>query len=121
MAPQLDETTPVNEQEYPNAQNTATLPSDRNVPSTYLQTRCPLCFGSNNSESGNLKVDTIVCLDANFQLKCQQDLDRHAGHWGETGSQDPFVVSPRTIELLQKDLEAWEAKILDLQPKKSPA
>ena len=30
-------------------------------------------------------------------------------------------MSPRTIELLQKDLEVWEAKILDLQPEKSSA
>ncbi|KAF9510726.1 hypothetical protein BS47DRAFT_1364322 [Hydnum rufescens UP504] len=121
VAPQLDETTPVNGREYSNAQNTATFPSDHNVPSTYLQTRCPLCFGSNSSENGDLKVDAIVCLDANFQLKCQRDLDQHAGHQGETGTQDPFVVSPRTIELSQRDLELWEAKILDLRPKKSSA
>ncbi|KAF9513277.1 hypothetical protein BS47DRAFT_1264529, partial [Hydnum rufescens UP504] len=86
-------------------------------PSTYLQTWCPLCFGSNSSENGDLKVDAIVCLNANFQLKHQQDLDQHAGHQGKTGTQDPFVVSPRTIELSWRDLELWEAKILDLRPK----
>ncbi|KAF9506841.1 hypothetical protein BS47DRAFT_1280706, partial [Hydnum rufescens UP504] len=90
-------------------------------PSTYLQTWCPLCFGSNSSENGDLKVDAIVCLDANFQLKRQRDLDRRAGHQGETGTQDPFVVSPRTIELSRRDLELWEAKILDLRPEKSSA
>jgi hypothetical protein len=37
--------------------------------------QCPLCFGSNNSGNGDLKVDTIVCLDVNFQLKHQRDLD----------------------------------------------
>jgi hypothetical protein len=119
--PLLDETTPVNERAYTNAQNTANVPSDRDVPSVYLQARCPLCFGSNNSENQYLKVDSIVCLDANFQLKRQRDLDRRTGHEGETGTQDPFVVSPRTVQLSRKDLEVWEAKVLDVRPEKSSA
>ncbi|KAF9520246.1 hypothetical protein BS47DRAFT_1370434 [Hydnum rufescens UP504] len=84
VAPQLDETTLVNGREYSNAQNTATFPSDHNVPSTYLQTRCPLCFGSNSSENGDLKVDAIVCLDANFQLKPQAGQKRKANETMES-------------------------------------
>ncbi|KAF9516417.1 hypothetical protein BS47DRAFT_1360268 [Hydnum rufescens UP504] len=58
--PSWTETTPVNGREYSNAQNTATFLSDHNIPSTYLQTWCPLCFGSNSSENGDLKVDAII-------------------------------------------------------------
>jgi hypothetical protein len=115
--PKLDESTPVNEREYTNAQSVPPS-SDIDYPSAYLRARCPLCFGGNNADTAALAVNSIICIDANFQLKRQRDLDRRVGHEGETGTQDPPVMSPRTIELSRKDLEAWEARVLDIRPTK---
>ncbi|KAF9504260.1 hypothetical protein BS47DRAFT_1368918 [Hydnum rufescens UP504] len=93
--------------------NTVTI---HDCPSIYLQSRCPLCFGCNNAEIGGLMVDSIVCIDANFQLKRQRDLDRRVGYQGETGTQDPHITSPRMIELSQEALEAWEQKVQGIRP-----
>ncbi|KAF9507794.1 hypothetical protein BS47DRAFT_1366398 [Hydnum rufescens UP504] len=110
-ASQLDVNTPVNKRYYSNAQGTVDTVTICDCPSIYLQSWCPLCFGSNNAEIGGLMVDSIVCIDANFQLKRQQDLDRRVGYQGETGTQDPHITSPRMIELSQEALEAWEQKV----------
>jgi hypothetical protein len=118
LVPKLDEKTPVNERQYLNAQSDVEASSDLDCPSAYLKSRCPLCFGGNNAEVGGLAVNSIICIDANFQLKRQRDLDRRAGHKGETGTQDAQVTSPRTIELSRKDLEAWEQRVLSLRPGK---
>ncbi|KAF9520230.1 hypothetical protein BS47DRAFT_1357705 [Hydnum rufescens UP504] len=115
-ASQLDVKTPVNECYYSNAQGTVDTVTIRDCPSIYLQSWCPLCFGSNNAEIRGLMVDSIVCIDVNFQLKRQRDLDRHVGYQGETGTQDPHITSPRMIELSQEALEAWEQKVQGIRP-----
>ncbi|KAF9504488.1 hypothetical protein BS47DRAFT_1308049 [Hydnum rufescens UP504] len=74
-ASQLDVKTPVNECYYSNVQGTVNTVTIHDCPSIYLQYQCPLCFSSNNAEIGGLMVDSIVCIDVNFQLKRQQDLD----------------------------------------------
>ncbi|KAF9504947.1 hypothetical protein BS47DRAFT_1368427 [Hydnum rufescens UP504] len=99
-ASQLDVKTPVNECYYSDVQGTVDTVTICDCPSIYLQSRCPLCFGSNNAEIRGLMVDSIVCIDANFQLKRQRDLDRRVG----------------TIELSQEALEAWEQKVRGIQP-----
>jgi Kyakuja-Dileera-Zisupton transposase/CxC1 like cysteine cluster associated with KDZ transposases len=114
--PELDGKTPVSERQYLNAQSDVMASSNLDCPSAYLKSRCPLCFGSNNAEVGGLSVNSIICIDANFQLKRQRDLDRRAGHKGETGAQDPIITSPKTIELSRKDLEAWETRVLSIRP-----
>lgn len=69
--PQVDTSTAVNERKYCNAQNptgpqAGTASHERDRPSPYLRSRCPLCFGGNNAEVLKLLVHLIVCIDANF-------------------------------------------------------
>ncbi|KAF9510920.1 hypothetical protein BS47DRAFT_1364244 [Hydnum rufescens UP504] len=107
----LDEVTPVNECVYQNAHNYIAPLVPRHEPSLYLQSHCPLCFGGNHTEQLGLLVSCIVCIDANFQLKCNRDLDRRMGHKGETGTWDPLVMSPWSTWLSDEHLAEWEAKI----------
>jgi hypothetical protein len=62
------------------------------------------------------RVQLIVCIDGNFQLKRIRDTDRRAGHEGETGSHDPAIASPSTIMLSRGYLEQWERKIEEIRP-----
>lgn len=62
------------------------------------------------------RVQLIVCLDANFQLKRIRDRDRRAGHEGKTGTRDPNIISPETIMLSREYLERWEQKVLGVRP-----
>jgi hypothetical protein len=64
-------------------------------------------------------VSCIICIDANFQLKCNCDLDQRMGHKGETGTQDPLVMLPWSIWLSNEHLAEWEVKINSMQPAKA--
>ncbi|KIJ65315.1 hypothetical protein HYDPIDRAFT_67719, partial [Hydnomerulius pinastri MD-312] len=58
---------------------------DNGQPSEYLRKRCPLCFGAKDwrrQRAGDVKIDCIVCIDANFTQK------RSKNPWGAQG-QDP--------------------------------
>ncbi|KAF9507225.1 hypothetical protein BS47DRAFT_1264041, partial [Hydnum rufescens UP504] len=88
-------------------------------PSAYLQSCCALCFGGRHA--ADLQATVIVCIDANFQLKCNHDKDWRKGFEGQTGAWDPEIFSPRTVELLQADLDDMAARINEVQPTKSPA
>lgn len=46
-----------------------------------------------------------------FQLKRNHDKDRRAGHEGESGTRDPPIVSPRTVELTVEQIKLWEEKV----------
>src|SRR5260370_11966992 len=58
----------------------------------------------------NNRVHEMLLLDANFQQKWNQDKDRRKEFKGQTGTHDPPMILPRTIELLRVFLEEWEAK-----------
>jgi len=114
----LDVDTPILERKYNNAHD-STGPYYHNdeVPSLYLRSRCPLCFGG--SEAVGLPLQAIVCIDANFQLKRNRDKDLRKEHKGETGSRDPLVVSPQTILLDQSQVDKMEARVDALRPPRS--
>src|SRR5260370_39706963 len=58
----------------------------------------------------NNRVHEMLLLDANFQQKQNRDKDRRKEFKGQTGTHDPPMISPRTIELSRAFLEEWEAK-----------
>src|ERR1700676_3105948 len=122
VLPLLDEKTLVPARVYANTHN-STGPTKADgapeCPSPYLQSRCALCFGGRHVT--NLQASIIVCIDANFQLKHNHDKDRRKGFEGQTGSQDPEIFSPRTVELLQADLDDMAARINEVRPTKSTA
>lgn len=117
---ELDVDTPIPDRKYNNAHN-STGPyfhGDDEVPSLYLQSCCPLCFGG--SQTTGLSLQAIVCLDANFQLKRNRDKDLRKEHKGETGSRDPLIVSPRTILLDQSQVDVMEARVNALRLPRLP-
>src|ERR1700676_24682 len=88
--------------------------------SVYCESRLPsLSMGDILTPFVFSSVSCIVCIDANFQLKRNRDLDRRMGHKGETGTQDPLVMSPRSIWLSDEHLAEWEAKINSMRPAKA--
>jgi Kyakuja-Dileera-Zisupton transposase len=115
----LDVDTPIPERKFNNAHNSAGPYRHGNdeVPSLYLQSCCPLCFGG--SQTVGLALQAIVCIDANFQLKRNRDKDLRKEHKGETGSRDPLIVSPCTVLLDQSRVDAMEARVNVLRPPKS--
>lgn len=121
--PMLDEKNPIPARVYTNAHNLSGSVKgveSQDSPSMYLQSRCALCFGGNHASL--LDVNVIVCIDANFQLKRNRDKDRRKGFEGQTGTRDPEIFSPMTVELAQGDLDAMEARINEVRPpKKSTA
>ena len=114
----LDVKTPIPERKYPNIHNSVSphRNGDNELPSLYLQSRCPSCFGG--AQTLGLPFQAIVCIDANFQLKRNRDKDRRKDHKGETGSRDPLIVSPQTILLSQSELDDMEARVSALRPPK---
>ena len=82
------------------------------LPSDYLCSRCPSCFGGSAAALG-LQVDCIVSLDANFQLKQIQDYDQCGAFRGQKlpGSQDPKMTSPLTIKVPHCYAEVWKCKL----------
>ena len=85
------------------------------LPSDYLCSRCPSCFGGSAAALG-LQVDCIVSLDANFQLKQIWDYDQCAAFRGQKlpGSQDPKMTSPLTIEVPCCYAEEWKCKLEEM-------
>ena len=59
----------------------------------------------------DLQASVIICIDANFQLKHNHDKDWRKGFEGQTGSRNPEIFSPRTVELPQADLDDMAARI----------
>jgi len=119
-APALDEKTPIPARVYMSAHNSTgpiKVDSSQERPSAYLESRCSLCFGG--SHAAALQASVIVCIDANFQLKRNHDQDRRKGFKGQTGSRDPPVFSPRTVELPQAELDAMAARINEVRPPKT--
>ena len=87
--------------------------STSNLPSDYLQSRCPCCFGGSSARASGLQVDCIISLDANFQLKWIWDYDQCPGAKGLSlqGGCDPEMVSPFTIEVPHAHAKLWESKL----------
>ena len=85
------------------------------LPSDYLCSRCPSCFGGSAAALG-LQVDCIVSLDANFQLKQIQDYDQCGAFRGQKlpGSQDPKMTSPLTIKVPHCYAEVWKCKLEEM-------
>src|SRR5260221_9202558 len=83
--------------QYCNARNLPNFVAP-DLPSDYLCSRCPCCFGGSAAAASGLQVDCIVSLDANFQLKRIWDYDQCAAFRGQKlpGSQDPKMTSPLT-------------------------
>src|SRR5258708_6978852 len=96
----LDELTPIDARQYYNAHDLPNFVAP-DLPSNYLHSRCPCCFGGSAAAASGLQVHCIVSLDANFQLKRIWDYDQCAAFRGQKlpGSQDPKMTSPLTIEV----------------------
>ncbi|KAF9503945.1 hypothetical protein BS47DRAFT_1309035 [Hydnum rufescens UP504] len=92
-----------------------TRSNTRSVPSDYLRSRCPLCFGGDVSGGGKLP-DFFLCLDACFAIRRNKDYDRRPGHKKQPGIQDPCIVPPGTRELPRSFLEIWKARVEEARP-----
>ena len=68
ITPTLDKLTPIDARQYCNACDLPNFAAP-DLPSDYLCSRCPCCFGGSAAAASGLQVDCIVSLDANFQLK----------------------------------------------------
>src|SRR5258708_4836845 len=77
ITPTLDKLTPIDARQYCNAHDLPNFVAP-DLPSNYLHSRCPCCFGGSAAAALGLQVDCIVSLDANFQLKRIQDYDQCA-------------------------------------------
>src|SRR5258705_9170292 len=95
----LDKLTPIDARQYCNACDPPNFAAP-DLPSNYLHSRCPCCFGGSAAAALGLQVDCIVSLDANFQLKRIWDYDQCAAFRGQKlpGSQDPKITLPLTTE-----------------------
>ncbi|KAF9505272.1 hypothetical protein BS47DRAFT_1374324 [Hydnum rufescens UP504] len=71
------------------------IPADHTRPSEYLRSRCPLCFGGNHTDTRNMPVQLIVCIDANFQLKRIRNEDRRHDH-PEDDTVEPGLHAPNS-------------------------
>src|SRR5258708_3779020 len=96
----LDESTPINGRKYQNAHQPPPFSFDPKVPSNYLHSKCPCCFGSSFTLRSQLSAHCIVSFDANFQLKRIKDYDWRFAHT-KPGFQDPEMMSPLTMEVSQ--------------------
>src|SRR5260370_10143830 len=121
ITPTLDELTPIDAHQYCNAHGLPNFAAP-DLPSNYLCSRCPCCFGGSAAAALGLQVDCIVSLDANFQLKQIRDYDQHAAFRGQKlpGSQDPKMTLPLTIEVPCCYAEEWKCKLEEMHsgPKK---
>ena len=121
ITPTLDELTPIDARQYCNARDPPNF-SAPDLPSDYLRSRCPCCFGGSAAAVSGLQVDCIVSLDANFQLKRIRDYDQRAAFRGQKlpGFQDPKMTSPLTIEVPRCYAEEWKCKLEEMRsgPKK---
>src|SRR5258708_36690401 len=96
----LDKLTSIDACQYCNACNLPNFAAP-DLPSDYLHSRCPCCFGGSAAAASGLQVDCIVSLDANFQLKQIWDYDQCAAFRVQKlpGSQAPKMTSPLTFEM----------------------
>src|SRR6266436_5657666 len=121
ITPTLDKLTPIDARQYCNACDLPNFAAP-DLPSDYLCSRCPCCFGGSAAAALGLQVDCIVSLDANFQLKQIQDYDQHAAFRGQKlpGSQDPKMTLPLTIKVPCCYAEEWKCKLEEMHsgPKK---
>src|SRR5258708_35521634 len=61
ITPTLDKLTPIGARQYCNACNLPNFVAP-DLPSNYLHSRCPCCFGGSATAPLGLQVDWIVCL-----------------------------------------------------------
>ncbi|KAH8108985.1 hypothetical protein DFH11DRAFT_1691281 [Phellopilus nigrolimitatus] len=90
-----------------NGESSRTDPAleDLNRPSSYLQNRCPLCFGGNAwAHDPSSTFDVAVCLDACFQQKR-----------GQTDS-GPVRRHPNTVFLDEELIRSMEREVEALRP-----
>src|SRR5258705_5064654 len=115
ITPTLDKLTPIDARQYCNAHDLPNFVAP-DLPSNYLHSRCPCCFGGSAGAASGLQVDCIVSLDANFQLKQIWDYDQCAAFRGQKlpGSQDPKMTSPLTIEVPHCYAEEWKCKLEEM-------
>src|SRR5258707_1838885 len=74
ITPTLDELTPIDACQYCNACNPPNFVAP-DLPSDYLRSRGPCCFGGPAAAASGLRVDSSVSLDANFHLTRIWDYD----------------------------------------------
>src|SRR5258708_12357323 len=67
ITPTLDKLTPIDARQYCNAHDPPNFVAP-DLPSNYLHSRCPCCFGGSSAPASGLHFDCIVFLYANFQL-----------------------------------------------------
>src|SRR5258708_12858221 len=67
ITPTLDELTPIDACQYCNARNLPNFVAP-DLPSDYLCSRCPCCFGGSAAPASGLQLDSIVSLVANSPL-----------------------------------------------------
>ncbi|KAF8334705.1 uncharacterized protein EI90DRAFT_2914624 [Cantharellus anzutake] len=110
--------TPINHRMYENAHHIPSqgTPKADDQPSSFLHSRCPLCFGGSHTKAEDVQV--IVCCDANFQLKRIKDQDRWHGMEGNIGSKDPMFTSPRTVFLSDDFVQSWKNRVETIRPPK---
>ncbi|KAG6905200.1 hypothetical protein DXG01_004323, partial [Tephrocybe rancida] len=90
-------------------QNPFADPSARVRPSDYLRSWCPLCFGGEfPRESDGNDPDVIICLDACFTQKCNQQ------------AREPPRTHPHTVFLPEQGLDAMEKYMDALRAHKPP-
>src|SRR5258708_17268815 len=77
ITPTLDKLTPIDAHQYCNAHDLPNFVAP-DLPSDYLPSRCPCCFGGSAAAASGLQVDCIVSLHPNFHLKQIQDHDQRA-------------------------------------------
>ena len=111
-APKLDKKSLIDAHHYHNAHSAPTF-STPNLPSDYLQSRCPCCFGGSSVGTSGLQADCIISLNANFQLKQIWDYDQCQGvkNLSFPGGHDPKMVLPFTIEVPCLDTKLWQSKL----------
>src|SRR5260370_13817065 len=116
ITPTLDELTPIDAHQYCNAHGLPNFAAP-DLPSNYLCSRCPCCFGGSAAAALGLQVDCIVSLDANFQLMHIQPYDHCVAFRGQKlpCSQDPKMTLPLTIDVPRCYAEEWKCKLEEMR------
>src|SRR5258705_13903923 len=110
----LGESTPIDGRKYENVHQPPTFSFNPKVPSNYLHSKCPCCFGSSFTLRSQLSAHCIISFDANFQLKCIKDYDWRFAHT-KPGFQDPEMMSPLTMEVSWVYAEGWKKKVEEVR------
>ena len=114
----FDVMTPISCCVYENAHHVLSQysPKSNDLPSFFLCSWCPLCFGGSHAKEED--VQAIICCDANFQLKKIKDKDHQHRMEQNIGSKDPTFMSPRTVFLSNDFIQFWKDHVETICPPK---